>query len=91
MWSALTRSRLIRTARTSQHPVEGWPQVKRAQPTQSGGVRSGCVSRRLCRARLVSGSSGVDLGDGEADFFEFGDQFAEPFVVVEPGTVVGAL
>jgi hypothetical protein len=43
------------------------------------------MSRRLCRARLVGGSSVVGLGDGEADFFEFGDQFAEPFVVVEPG------
>ena len=35
--------------------------------------------------------AGVGLGDGEAEFFELGDQFAEPAVVVEPGAVVGEL
>ncbi|HEX8005640.1 MAG TPA: hypothetical protein VF482_04340 [Trebonia sp.] len=35
--------------------------------------------------------AGVVLGDVEAEFFEFGDEFAEPFVVVEPGAVVGGL
>src|SRR5690242_1024470 len=33
----------------------------------------------------------VVLGDGEAEFFEFGDQLAQPAVVVEPGAVVGEL
>src|SRR5271165_31655 len=35
--------------------------------------------------------AGVGVGDGEADFLEFGDELAEPFVVVEPGAVVGEL
>ena len=35
--------------------------------------------------------AGVDFGDGEAEFLELGDQFAEPAVVVEPGAVVGEL
>jgi hypothetical protein len=35
--------------------------------------------------------AGVVLGDGEAEFFEFGDEFAQPAVVVEPGLVVGEL
>src|SRR6185369_7865561 len=34
---------------------------------------------------------GVVLGDSEAEFLEFGDEFAEPAVVVEPGAVVGKL
>ncbi len=40
---------------------------------------------------LVSGSSGVVLGDGEAEGFEFGDELAQAAVVVELGGVVGEL
>ena len=35
--------------------------------------------------------AGVDFGDGEAEFLELGDQFAQAAVVVEPGAVVGEL
>jgi hypothetical protein len=33
----------------------------------------------------ASGSSGVVVGDGEAEFLEFGDELAQAAVVVEPG------
>src|SRR5512135_1640441 len=35
--------------------------------------------------------AGVVLGDGEAEFLEFGDELAQAAVVVEPGAVVGGL
>src|SRR5579872_3778105 len=35
--------------------------------------------------------AGVGFGDCEAEFLEFGDELAEPAVVVEPGAVVGEL
>src|SRR6185369_12709929 len=35
------------------------------------------------------GASGAFVGDSEGEFLEFGDQFAEPAVVVEPVLVVG--
>jgi len=41
--------------------------------------------------RWLAVPAGVGFGDGEADGFELGDQFAEPPVVVEPGSVVGEL
>ena len=72
--------------------MEGWPQVKRARATRSGSRCSGFVVRRGvpgCGRSAVP--AGVVVGDGEADFFEFGDELAEPFVVVESGLVVGEL
>src|SRR5580700_2343465 len=74
-----------------------YPRVKRAQPTFSGGCCSGSGGGCRREARAVPGRgwsavpAGVVLGDGEADFLELGDQFAEAFVVVEPGAVVGEL
>src|SRR5208283_1256714 len=35
--------------------------------------------------------AGVGLGDGEAEFLQFGDELAQAAVVVEPGAVVGEL
>ena len=35
--------------------------------------------------------AGVGFGDGEAEFFEFGDELAQAAVVVEPGAVLGKL
>ena len=35
--------------------------------------------------------TGVGFAAGEAEFFEFGDELAEPLVVAEPRTVVGEL
>ena len=49
---------------------------------RSGGACSG--------ARLAV-PAGVVVGDVEAECLEFGDELAEPFVVVEPGLVVGEL
>src|ERR1017187_3078441 len=46
---------------------------------------------RVHRRAWLAVPAGVVLGDGEADFLEFGDELAEPFVVVEPGGVVGEL
>jgi hypothetical protein len=40
---------------------------------------------------VASGPSGVGLGDGQAQGFEFGDELAQAAVVVEPGAVVGEL
>ena len=60
-----------------------------------GGRRSGS---RGCLPNAVrvpggpaSGSSAGGLRDGEAEGFEFGDELAEPPVVVQPGPVVGEL
>jgi hypothetical protein len=39
----------------------------------------------------VAVPAGVGFGDGEAEFLELGDQFAQAAVVVEPGAVVGEL
>src|SRR5207244_4433988 len=47
--------------------------------------------RARVRAAWLAVPAGVGFGDGEAEGFEFGDQFAEPAVVVEPGAVVGEL
>ncbi len=72
--------------------LEGCPRVKRALPTLSGGCCSG--SRGWpCRGRPVGLAvpAGVGFGDGEAEGFEFGDEFAKAAVVVEPGAVVGEL
>jgi integrase len=73
--------------------MEGRPQVKRALSTRSGGCLSGFCG--LAAGAGVRGwlalPAGVVLGDGEAEFLEFGDELAEPFVVVEPGAVVGEL
>ena len=44
-----------------------------------------------CRAVWLAVPAGVGFGDGEAEFLEFGDQFAQAAVVVEPGAVVGEL
>jgi hypothetical protein len=41
--------------------------------------------------RAESDPAGVGFGDGEAEFFEFGDELAQAAVVVEPGAVVGEL
>src|SRR6266536_1741904 len=49
-----------------------------------------CGRARVWAAWLAA-PAGVDLADGEAEGFEFGDELAEPFVVVEPGAVVGEL
>jgi len=49
---------------------------------RSGGACSG--------ARLAV-PAGVVVGDVKAECLEFGDELAEPFVVVEPGLVVGEL
>src|SRR5215471_16967702 len=54
-----------------------------------GAHRLGGVCPRL--SWLPSGSKGVGLGDVEAERFEFGDEFAQPAVVAEPGLVVGEL
>src|SRR5437867_1503658 len=69
------------------------PQVKRALPTLSGGCRSGSAARwpRSRPAAWLAVPAGVGLGDGEAEFLEFGDELAQPAVVVEPGAVVGEL
>ena len=65
---------------------------------RAGHRLSGCQPRDLeavvpvrwagpCPALLgwLAVPAGVVLGDGEAEGFEFGDELAEPFVVVEPG------
>ena len=41
--------------------------------------------RACVRAAWLAVPAGVGLGDGEAEFFEFGDQLAQAAVVVEPG------
>ena len=71
----------------------GCPQVKRALPTLSGGCRFRFSARlaALRRAAWLAVPAGVGLGDGEAEFLEFGDELAEAAVVVEPGAVVGEL
>src|SRR5208283_526108 len=76
--------------------LEGCPRVKRAQPTFSGGrcSGSGAAGRnaRACAGRAwLAVPAGVGFGDGEAEGFEFGDEFAQAAVVVEPGAVVGEL
>ena len=74
--------------------LPGCPRVKRALPTCSGGCRSGSAGwpgRAGGEAAGLAVPAGVGLGDVEAEFLELGDQFAEPFVVVEPGAVVGEL
>jgi hypothetical protein len=53
-------------------------------------VRAGLA----CRAgagRWLAVPAGVGFGDVEAECFEFGDEFAQAAVVVEPGAVVGEL
>src|SRR5437764_12776542 len=47
--------------------------------------------RACVRAAWLAVPAGVGFGDGEAEFLEFGDELAEPAVVVEPGGVVGEL
>src|SRR5258708_782008 len=71
--------------------VAGCPQVKRAVATLSGGrcSVSGLPGWRLHGWLAVP--AGVVLGDGEAEFLEFGEELAEAAVVVEPGAVVGEL
>ena len=54
-------------------------------PVRRRGGR-GCV-----RAAWLAVPAGVGLGDGEAEFLEFGDELAQAAVVVEPGAVVGEL
>jgi len=49
------------------------------------------VSFRFCGLAGLAVPAGVGFGDGEAESFEFCDELAEPFVVVEPGAVVGEL
>ena len=44
-----------------------------------------------CGGVWLSVPAGVGFGDGEAEGFEFGDELAEPAVVVEPGSVVSEL
>jgi hypothetical protein len=41
--------------------------------------------------RAESDPAGVGFGDGEAEFLEFGDEFAQAAVVAEPFLVVGEL
>ena len=68
----------------------GWPKVKLARPRYLEAFVGLRVPACAGRAWLAVPAR-VGPGDGETDFFEFGDRFAEPFVVVEPGTVVGEL
>src|SRR5580692_10818866 len=65
--------------------MAGCSQIKRVWSTFSGGCCSGSVLGRLAVP------AGVGFGDGEAEFFEFGDELAQAAVVVEPGLVVGEL
>src|SRR6266567_8937471 len=51
----------------------------------------GLAGPRLRREVWLAVPAGVGFGDVEAEGFEFGDQFAEAAVVVEPGAVVGEL
>ena len=72
--------------------AEGCPRVKGARPALCGGWVSGSGLESCSRRPgLLAVPAGVGFGDGEAEFFEFGDELAEPFVVVEPGRVVGGL
>src|ERR1700677_3711379 len=73
--------------------LECSPQVKRTLPTLSGGRCSGSVAEAVCACAggWLAVPGGVGFGDGEAEFLEFGDELAEPFVVAEPGAVVGEL
>jgi len=48
------------------------------------------AARCWCRGWLAV-PAGVGFGDVEAECFEFGDEFAQAAVVVEPGAVVGEL
>src|SRR5579859_1522669 len=57
-----------------------------ALATFSGGGRSGSPG-----AVGLTVPAGVGFGDGEAEFFELGDELAQAAVVVEPGAVVGEL
>src|SRR6266516_2192520 len=45
----------------------------------------------LRQAVWLAVPAGVGFGDGEAEFLEFGDQFPQAAVAVEPGAVVGKL
>jgi hypothetical protein len=47
--------------------------------------------RRGRSSPLIWPPAGIGFGDGEAEGFEFGDEFAQAAVVVEPGAVVGQL
>jgi hypothetical protein len=69
--------------------LAGCPQVKRVLTTRSG--RRGSVFGAGRDRGGLAVPVGVVLGDVEAEGFEFGDEFAEPFVVVEPGGVIGEL
>ena len=96
--AVLTPSELERSSRLGLTWANGvWlgccPQVKRALPTRSGGCRSGSAAPgpRLRPAAWLAVPAGVGLGDGQAEFFEFGDELAQAAVVVEPGLVVGEL
>ena len=53
--------------------------------------RFGAGELRGCGAVWLAGPAGIGFGDVEAEGFEFGDELAESFVVVEPGAVVGEL
>jgi hypothetical protein len=70
--------------------MEGGPQIKRALPTfleavvpVPGAYRP--VAPVPMPAGRLAVPAGIGFGDGEAEGFEFGDQFAEAAVVVEPG------
>jgi hypothetical protein len=62
--------------------LEVCPQVKRAVSTVL------CTVLQCLRGPGPSLLAGLGVGDGEGEFFEFGDQGAEAAVVVEPLPVV---
>src|SRR6516165_10584871 len=49
------------------------------------------LAARAGAGRWLAVPAGVGFGDGEAELFELGDEFAQAAVVVEPGAVVGEL
>src|SRR5215470_6475767 len=83
----MARSSLFGLSWVNEVWAGGWPQVKRALPTLSGGLGSGSAGGPACLAF----PAGIGVEGGSAEGLEPGEELAQPPVVVDPGLVVAVL